>query len=89
MAVTCTMHCGNITDLVINLHIEDSKEQWPDVAAVVRRDIFVEDLCTSCTRESEAVTLRKDVTDHMAKEGFPMREWLPSSHGVFRMKSLS
>ena len=53
---------------------EDNQEDWPAAAAVVRRDIFVDDLYTSCRSETEAVSLRQDVTALMAKGGFPMRK---------------
>ena len=53
---------------------EDNKEEWPVAAAVIKRDIFVDDLYTSCDDDDdEAITLRKDVTNLMAKGGFPMR----------------
>ncbi|CAB4018436.1 Hypothetical predicted protein, partial [Paramuricea clavata] len=61
---------------------EDNKEEWPVAAAVVKRDIFVDDLYTSCYDDDEAITLRKDVTNLMAKGGFPMRKWLSSSRKV-------
>ena len=51
-------------------------------AAVVRRDIFVDDFYTSCGSETEAVTLREDVTALMAKGGFPMCKWISSSPDV-------
>lgn len=46
---------------------------------MVRRDIFVDDLYTSCGSETEAVTLREDVT---AKGGFPMHKWISSPPDV-------
>ena len=61
---------------------EDNKEEWPVAAALVKRDIFVDDLFTSCyddDDDDEAITLRKDVTNLMANGGFPMRKWLSSS----------
>ncbi|XP_048586794.1 uncharacterized protein LOC116618440 [Nematostella vectensis] len=61
---------------------EDNKEQWPDAAAVVKRDIFVDDLYTSCEDVGEAVKLREDVTALMAEGGFPMRKWMLSSAEV-------
>ena len=61
---------------------EDNREEWPTAAAVVRRDNFVDDLYTSCGSETEAVTLREDVTALMAKGGFPMRKWISSSPDV-------
>ena len=61
---------------------EDNQEEWPTAAAVVRRVIFLDDLYTSCGSETEAVTLREDVTALMAKGGFPMRKWISSSPDV-------
>ena len=61
---------------------EDNKERWPAAAAVVERDIFVDDLYTSCENDREAATLREDVTDLMAQGGFPMRKWISSSSDV-------
>ena len=61
---------------------EDNQEEWPAAAAVVRRDIFVDDLYTSCESEVEAVTLREEVTALMAKGGFPMRKWISTSPDV-------
>ncbi|XP_048578061.1 uncharacterized protein LOC116619333 [Nematostella vectensis] len=61
---------------------EDNKEQWPDAAAVVKREIFVDDLYTSCEDVGEAVKLREDVTALMADGGFPMRKWMSSSAEV-------
>ena len=61
---------------------EDNKERWPAAAAVVERDMFVDDLYTSCESDREAATLREDVTDLMAQVGFPMRKWISSSPDV-------
>jgi len=61
---------------------EDFQEQWPAAAAAVRRDIFVDDLYTSCESEAEATNLRQDVTALMSKGGFPMRKWISSSPEV-------
>ena len=61
---------------------EDNKERFPDAAAVVGRDIFVDDLYTSCETMEQAATLRKNVTTLMAKGGFPMRKWNSSSPEV-------
>ena len=49
--------------------MEDNQDQSPADATVVRHDILVEDLYTSCVSEVEAVTLREDVTALMAKGG--------------------
>jgi hypothetical protein len=54
---------------------EDNMEEWPVAAAVVKRDMFVDDFYTSCYDDDEAITLRKDVTNVMAKGGFPMRKF--------------
>ena len=62
--------------------IEDNKEQWPEAAAAVRRDIFVDDFFTSCASVEKAVILRKDVSALMAQGGFPTRKLLPSSAQV-------
>ncbi|XP_028405256.1 uncharacterized protein LOC114527762 [Dendronephthya gigantea] len=61
---------------------EDNKKQWPEAAAAVRRDIFVDDFYSSCVGVPQAVTLRTDVTALMANGGFPMRKWLSSSPDV-------
>ena len=61
---------------------EDNKGRWPAAAAVVERDIFVDDLYTSCESDREAATLREDVTDLMAQGGFLMRKWISSSPDV-------
>jgi hypothetical protein len=54
-------------------------DQWPEAAATVRRDIFVDDFYSSCNDVPQAVSLRADVSSLMAKGGFPMRKWLSSS----------
>ena len=61
---------------------EGNQKEWPNAAAVVRRDIFVDDLYTPCVSEAEAVTLRRDVTALMAKAGFPVHKWISSSPEV-------
>lgn len=62
--------------------IEDNEEQWPEAAAAVRRDIFVDDFYSSCASVEKAVILRKDVSALMTQGGFPTRKWLPSSAQV-------
>ena len=47
--------------------IEDNEEQWPQAAATVRRDIFVDDLYTACTNVPAAIKLRQDGTALLAK----------------------
>ena len=49
---------------------------------MLRRDIFVDDLYTSCESEAEAVTLREDVTAVVSKGGFPMNKWISTSPDV-------
>jgi hypothetical protein len=61
---------------------EDNQDQWPEAAATVRRDIFVDDFYSSCNDVPQAVSLRADVSSLMAKGGFPMRKWLSSSPEV-------
>lgn len=61
---------------------EDNEEQWPEAAAAVRRDIFVDDFYTSCASVEHAVNLRQDVTALMGQGGFPMHKWLSSSAEV-------
>ena len=61
---------------------EDNQEQWPEAAATVWRDIFVDDFYSSCNDVPQAVSLRADVSSLMAKGGFPMRKWLSSSPEV-------
>ena len=58
------------------------EEEWPNAAAVVRRDIFVDELYTYSGSDAESVTLHRDVTALMAKGGFPMRKWISSSPEV-------
>lgn len=59
-----------------------NEQQWPEAAAAVRRNIFVDDFYTSCLSMPHAVTLRVDVTALMSKDGFPMHKWLSSSPDV-------
>jgi hypothetical protein len=61
---------------------EDNQDQWPEAAAAVRRDIFVDDFYSFCNDVPQAVSLRADVSSLMAKGGFPMRNWLSSSPEV-------
>ena len=61
---------------------EDNEELWPQAAAAVRRDIFVNDLYRACTNVPAAIKLRQDVTALLAKGGFPMHKWLSSSREV-------
>ena len=61
---------------------EDNQDQWPEAAAAVRRDIFVDDFYSSCNDVPQTVSLRADVSSLMAKGGFPMRKWLSSSPEV-------
>ncbi|CAB4018850.1 Hypothetical predicted protein [Paramuricea clavata] len=64
---------------VANYAVTRTTKEWPVAAAVVKRNIFVDDLYTSYyDDDDEAITLRKDVTNLMAKGGFPMRMWLSS-----------
>ena len=58
--------------------VEDNKERWPAAAAVVERDIFVDDLYTSCEIDRETAARREDVAAHMAQGEFPMRKWISS-----------
>ena len=58
---------------------EDNQDQWPEAAATVRRDIYVDDFYSSCNDVPQAVSLRANVSSLMAKGGFPMRKWLFSS----------
>ena len=62
--------------------IEDNEEQWPQAAATVRRNIFVDDLYTACTNVPAAIKLRQDVTTLLAKGGFHKLKWLSSSREV-------
>ncbi|CAB4017035.1 Hypothetical predicted protein [Paramuricea clavata] len=61
---------------------EDNQNQWPEAAAAVRRDIFVDDFYSSRNDVPQAVSLRADVSSLMAKGGFPMRKWVSSSPEV-------
>ncbi|CAB4013343.1 Hypothetical predicted protein [Paramuricea clavata] len=61
---------------------EDNQDQWPEAAATVRRDTFVDDFYSSCNDMPQAASLRADVSSLMAKGGFPMRKWLSSSPEV-------
>ena len=61
---------------------EDNQGHWPEAAARVRRDIFVDDFYTSCNDVPQAVDMRADVTSLMAEGGFPMRKWFSSSAEV-------
>ena len=64
------------------VHFAVIEEEWPNAAAVVRRDIFVDDLYAYSGSDAESVTLHRDVTAVMAKGGFPMRKWISSSPEV-------
>ena len=58
---------------------EDNEEQWPQAAAAVNCDMFVDDLYTACTSVTAAIRLCQEVTALLAKGGFPMCKWLSSS----------
>ena len=61
---------------------EDNKEQWPEAAAAVRCDIFVDDFYTSCASVEKGMVLREDVSALMAQGGFSMHKWLSLSAEV-------
>ena len=54
--------------------VKDNQKRWPQAAAAVRRNIFVDDFYIACADVPTAISLRADVTALMARGGFPKCE---------------
>ena len=69
--------------------VKDNQKRWPQAAAAVRRNIFVDDFYIACADVPTAISLRADVTALMARGGFPMRKWLSSSREVLKLTKVN
>ena len=55
-----------------------------ELAEIICRDFYVDDLLTGARSVQEARRLIKDLTDFLAKYGFPLRKWASSEKGIIR-----
>ena len=53
----------------------DEEKQYPDAAAVLRRDVYMDDILTGASTLSEAVDLQRQLIDLCMAGGFPLRKW--------------
>jgi len=54
---------------------EDEKRNYSDVAEIITRDIYVDDLLTGAETPEQAVALRTQITRLLSSGGFNLRKW--------------
>lgn len=61
---------------------EDEQKEFPDAAEVVRSDFYIDDVLTGAATETEAIRLRKQLQNLLARGGFTIRKWCSNSASV-------
>lgn len=61
----------------------EHQETFPDAAAIIKRDFYVDDLISGCDSLEEAITSRRQLTEMLAEGGFPLRKWTTNSVELF------
>ncbi|XP_036140869.1 uncharacterized protein LOC118644969 [Monomorium pharaonis] len=54
---------------------DDERERYPRGAAVLERDVYMDDVLTGAATLEEALELRRQLTDLCTAGGFPLRKW--------------
>ncbi|XP_062704228.1 uncharacterized protein LOC134286610 [Aedes albopictus] len=60
----------------------DEKSEYPAAAEVVCEDFYIDDVLTGANTVAEAVRLRMDLQEMLAKGGFDIRKWCSNSDAV-------
>jgi len=56
--------------------LADNEEvRYPQAAAILRRDVYVDDILTGATTLSDAFELRRQLSGLCMARGFPLRKW--------------
>ena len=59
---------------------EDEQENYPNAAAILKRDFYVDDLLTGANTYHEALSLRNGLIELLRKGGFNLRKWGSNDH---------
>lgn len=61
---------------------DDEQAEFPDAAEVIRSDFYIDDALTGADSEAEAIRLREDLQNLLARGGFVIRKWCSNSAAV-------
>ncbi|GAB1860679.1 Gag-pol polyprotein [Camponotus japonicus] len=54
---------------------DDQEERYPRGAAIIRRDVYLDDVLTGTDTKEEALALQRQLIDLCMAGGFPLRKW--------------
>ena len=68
-----------VSESTIRAHVDKYDEEFPEAAAEIRDNMYVDDLDTGAENVEDAISLRRDITELMKKGGFHIRKWASNS----------
>ncbi|XP_062704435.1 uncharacterized protein LOC134286779 [Aedes albopictus] len=61
---------------------EDEQADFPEAAQVIRKNFYIDDALTGAATAAEAIRLREDLQNLLARGGFVIRKWCSNSSAV-------
>lgn len=65
---------------------DNERENYPRASGILKRDFYVDDLCTGAKTREEAILLRDELVSLLNRGGFKLRQWC--SNDIELIKSL-
>lgn len=65
----------------------ECEAEFPDVATIIRDDMYVDDLLTCVDTPQEAAHICKNISDILLKRGFDLRKWKSNDENIIRVLS--
>ncbi|CAG9133395.1 unnamed protein product [Plutella xylostella] len=63
---------------------EQERESLPRAAAVLRTDVYVDDIITGTDSESDALSLQQELITLMKSGGYELRKWISNSSAILQ-----
>ncbi|XP_050293693.1 uncharacterized protein LOC126734196 [Anthonomus grandis grandis] len=73
LAVKCLFHLA-----------AQNEKEFPQVASIIRRDFFMDDLLTGASDRNEILSLQKNITKILNSAGFQLRKWLCNDKAILK-----
>ncbi|XP_048483851.1 uncharacterized protein LOC125489994 [Plutella xylostella] len=77
----CSPYIANRTILEL---AEQERESLPRAAAVLRTDVYVDDIITGTDSESDALSLQQELITLMKSGGYELRKWISNSSAILQ-----
>lgn len=81
--VTFGINCSPyLAVATVQHHAKKESVHCPEACEIITDDSYMDDVSSGCPDDEKAIKIQKEVTQTLAKAGFPLRKWISNSNAL-------